>query len=58
MTDLILESKDGETIHLYIDDGRSEIVHIKEGGTVKVRKVNPTPLIRPVSYTHLTLPTN
>jgi len=39
MTDVIVEN-DGQSIHYYIADNHPAIVHIKVGGTVRVRKAD------------------
>jgi hypothetical protein len=39
MTDVIVE-KDGRSMHYYIADNHPAIVHIRVGGTIRVRKAD------------------
>jgi hypothetical protein len=42
MTDIITEDKKGVRIHAYIDDGKSAVLYVREGGTMTVRYLDPS----------------
>jgi hypothetical protein len=39
-TDVIVEKEGGETIHYYIADNHPAIVHIRVGGTIRVKRAD------------------
>jgi hypothetical protein len=48
-TDVIVEKEDGEQIHYYIADNHPAIVHIRVGGTVRVKRADTiTPIKRAI----------
>ena len=38
MTDLILEDKNGNRLHMYFGDNYPAIVYIRQGGTIRVKR--------------------
>jgi len=40
MTDVILEDKQGKRLHYFIDDNVSATVYVREGATLRVRRLS------------------